>query len=164
MQSSNRVIILISIVCLAASLAALSYPMVVMQPFRAQGARELAAALMIMRIRPWLTIISALGAVIAAVMYWRSGPSRLWKRLLFASGALLTVLVAVLARIDVFEIMFHPVDRPSFAEGSASKLDGREKVIAVKIGGQARAYPVRSISYHHVVNDVVDGAAIVATY
>ena len=37
-------------------------------------------------------------------------------------------------------------------------------MIAVKIGGEARAYPIRSMSYHHVVNDVVGGAAIVATY
>ena len=44
------------------------------------------------------------------------------------------------------------------------KLDPDEKVMAVRIGGQARVYPIRSISYHHVVNDVVDQRAIVATY
>jgi len=44
------------------------------------------------------------------------------------------------------------------------KLDDDEKVIVVKIGDAARAYPIRSISYHHVVNDVVGQEAIVATY
>jgi hypothetical protein len=44
------------------------------------------------------------------------------------------------------------------------KLDGRERVIAVKIGGSARAYPIRAIAYHHVINDVVERVAIVATY
>jgi hypothetical protein len=37
-------------------------------------------------------------------------------------------------------------------------------VIAVRIGGEARAYPIRSMSYHHVFNDVLGPDAIVATY
>jgi hypothetical protein len=43
-------------------------------------------------------------------------------------------------------------------------LDGAEEVIAVHIGTAARAYPVRSMSYHHIVNDVLGGLPIVATY
>jgi hypothetical protein len=162
-KRAGRAPVLILIVCLLASLAALLYPMMVIRPFRAQGAGELAAALIVLRIRGWFTAICALAAVIAALMYWRSGP-RVWKRLLFATGAALTALAAVLARVNIFELMFHPVDRPSFTAATAVKLDAKEKVLAVKIGGQARAYPVRSISYHHVVNDIVNRAAIVATY
>jgi len=60
--------------------------------------------------------------------------------------------------------MFHPDARPSFAAASRMKLDKDEKVIAVKIGAAARAYPIRNISYHHVINDVIDKVAIVATY
>ena len=52
----------------------------------------------------------------------------------------------------------------SFTAASEVKLDGAEKVVAVRVGGEARAYPIRSMSYHHVVNDVVEGKAIVATY
>ena len=37
-------------------------------------------------------------------------------------------------------------------------------VIAVKVNGSARAYPIRSMSYHHIYNDVVLGEPIVATY
>ena len=66
--------------------------------------------------------------------------------------------------MNVFEIMFHRVDRPSFAAASESKLDADEKVLAIKIGGRSRAYPVRGISYHHVVNDTLDSRAIAATY
>ena len=39
-----------------------------------------------------------------------------------------------------------------------------EKVIAVKIGTEARAYPIRSMSYHHIFNDGLAGQPIVATY
>src|SRR5215471_2960908 len=132
-MKSGRTTVLILIVCLLVSLAALLYPMMVIQPVRAQGARELAAALMVLRIRGWLTAICALAAVIAALMFWRLRP-RIWKRILFATGAGLSALAAVLARVNIFELMFHPVERPSFASASAVKLDAKEKVIAVKIG------------------------------
>jgi hypothetical protein len=34
----------------------------------------------------------------------------------------------------------------------------------VAAGVEARAYPVRALAYHHVVNDIVAGEPIVATY
>jgi hypothetical protein len=37
-------------------------------------------------------------------------------------------------------------------------------VLAVKLDGMARAYPIRSMGYHHVINDVVGQEPIVATY
>jgi len=60
--------------------------------------------------------------------------------------------------------MFHPNSHPSFSAAREVKLDGAEKVVAVRIAREARAYPIRGMSYHHVVNDVLDGVAIVATY
>ena len=46
--------------------------------------------------------------------------------------------------------MFHPAGAPAFQPARASKLDGDEKVLAVN----AHAYPIRIISYHHIVNDI----------
>jgi hypothetical protein len=37
-------------------------------------------------------------------------------------------------------------------------------VIAVNVQGEARAYPIREMAYHHIVNDVVAGQPIVSTY
>jgi hypothetical protein len=76
----------------------------------------------------------------------------------------LVAVLAVLARVNVYELMFRPIDHASFAAASRSKLDKDEKVIAVKVGGEARAYPIRNMSYHHLINDVVGRTAIVATY
>lgn len=78
--------------------------------------------------------------------------------------AMSVLALTALARVNVFELMFHPVDRPEFIPGNTMKLDGDEKVLAVRLSGAARAYPVRSISYHHVVNDRLGGVPIVATY
>jgi hypothetical protein len=80
---------------------------------------------------------------------------------------LLTALVlacGVLSRINVYEKMFHPLDRPAFSAAAQAKLDSDEMVIAVMVNQSARAYPIRDISYHHIVNDTLGGRAIVATY
>jgi hypothetical protein len=37
-------------------------------------------------------------------------------------------------------------------------------ILAVAIGPDARAYPIREMAYHHLVNDEVAGVPIVPTY
>ena len=155
--------ILVLLTCLAVSLICVAYPIYVIRPFRAQGARELAAALVVMRYRLLITVISALVALGAGVAYWRVQTQK-WRRVLAAVGAGFVCVLAVLARVNVYELMFHPVDHPAFAAASEVKLDKDDKLIVVKVGGGARAYPIRTMGYHHVVNDVVGGTALVATY
>jgi len=145
-----------SIVCVA-------YPIYVIRPFRAQGAGELAVALVVSRFRNALTLLSALASVACVIWYWGEQRRR-WPRVLATAASCIVLVMALLARVNVYEIMFHPIGHPSFAAASEVKLDKDDKVIAVKIGTSARAYPVRGLSYHHVVNDIVDKTAIVATY
>jgi hypothetical protein len=137
--------------------------MYVIRPFRAQGARELAAALVVSRFRPFITVWSAIASLVAAVGYWRVQANK-WRRALVVAGAGFVCLLAFLARVNVYELMFHPVDHPAFAAATDVKLDKDDKLIVVKIGGSARAYPIRTMGYHHIVNDVVGGTALVATY
>ena len=70
----------------------------------------------------------------------------------------------MLSHVNVYERMFHPMGSPSFETAQATRLDGKEMVIAVDIGGAARAYPIRILSYHHIANDTVGGVPIAATY
>jgi len=160
MQRISRNVLL---ACLLFSFALLVYPVYVITPFRAQGARELAVALAVLQARPVADLSICMAALAALVYYWRSRPRR-WRGALATLSALLVFAFAALARINIYELMFHSDDHPAFASASQTKLDKDEKVIAVNLGGAARAYPIRVISYHHVINDVLDKTAIVATY
>ncbi len=148
-------------VCLA--FIALVYPVLVIQPFRRQGPRELALALTVLRIRFPLEIVLAVAVLLLSVFVWRHS-RRVAPKVIAVLLTLLACGCAVASRINIYEIMFHPLEQPRFIAAGQSKLDGREEVIAVKLSGSARAYPIRVISYHHVVNDVVAGEPIVATY
>lgn len=151
------------LICLAASLFLLAYPVYVIRPFRHQGARELKVALAVLWVGPMATAVAAVLAAIAAVQYWRARRS-MGRRVLAVLAAVATVAFAALSRINIYELMFHPVGRPDFIAAGAANLDGAEKVLAVSVDGAPRAYPIRSISYHHIVNDRLGGVPIVATY
>lgn len=76
----------------------------------------------------------------------------------------LVIASAVMSRLNYFEWMFHPVDTPRFEAESASKLGDGEMILTVRYGADARAYPVREMAYHHILNDVVEGVPVAVTY
>lgn len=57
------------------------------------------------------------------------------------------------------------IDDPQFVRaGQKSGLEDREAVITLEIGGQARAYPLRYLMWHEIVNDTVAGVPVAVTY
>lgn len=150
-------------ICLLVAIVFLTYPVYVIRPFRAQQARELTIALAVIRYRPVVMILSVLGSLGILIWYWRREHRRI-RRAFSAAGIIVILGVAFLSRINIYEIMFHPLDHPMFSSVDQTKLDKDEKVIAVSAGSDARAYPIRIISYHHIVNDMLNGVPIVATY
>ena len=60
---------------------------------------------------------------------------------------------------------FVPLDAPSFlAAHEAGYFGDEELVLGVEWAGEVRAYPVRMLRFHHIVNDVVDGEPLLVTY
>jgi hypothetical protein len=57
------------------------------------------------------------------------------------------------------------IDRPSFIPvKEAEDLAPREPVISIEAGGEARAYPLRIMIWHEIVNDIVGGTPIAVTW
>jgi len=141
----------------------LAYPVYVIRPFRYQDPRELSLALGLLRFRPLIELALIALALFCLVIVWRRGLGR-WSKAGASICTLIVIAFGALSRVNIYEKMFHPLDQPTFSPQAKSKLTADEQVIAVRVRGEARAYPVRSISYHHIVNDVVGGLPIVATY
>jgi hypothetical protein len=78
--------------------------------------------------------------------------------------AIVTLAAACLTHVNIFEIMFHPYPAPAFGNADAAKVDPDDKVVAVTIARESRAYPIRIMGYHHIVNDSVGGVPIAVTY
>lgn len=137
-------------------------PAFIIRPFRYQSPKALELALVLREYAPAGTIVAALVAVSLAFWLWeRAGRVQ---RTLLILGALLVIGSATMARMNYFEWMFHPVAQPGFEAADQSKLDAGEMILAVTFNNDARAYPIREMAYHHIVNDVVGGVPVAVTY
>src|ERR1035441_1782891 len=96
-ERNRRTLTQVLLACLAVSLICVVYPIYVIRPFRHQGARELAVALVVARFRAVSTAIAALTAVLATIGHWRAQPLK-WRRGFTAAGAALANMPAFLAR------------------------------------------------------------------
>lgn len=56
------------------------------------------------------------------------------------------------------------IDEPRFVGGSAAGLRDTDRVLGVAHGRTARAYPVRILNWHEIVNDRFGDAAVAITY
>ena len=111
---------------------------------------------------PGGTLAAALLCLIFAAVLWATC-SRMGK-IVLASVMVVVAFSAVMSRLNYFEWMFHPVKDARFEAESASKLDNGEMILAIRYGADARAYPIREMAYHHVLNDVAGGVPIAVTY
>jgi len=57
-----------------------------------------------------------------------------------------------------------PVYDPRFLPASRTDLPGTEPVIGLEYNGVARAYPLRYMTSHEIVNDVIGGVPLAVTY
>ena len=59
---------------------------------------------------------------------------------------------------------YHYGGEPKFLAANLATIDAKDMVIAVTLGGESRAYPIREMGYHHIVNDRLRGLPLVVTY
>ncbi len=149
-------------ICALATGALLVYPLTVIQPFKHQAPDDLQRSLWVFRFAPWPAMAMAIVSIGVVVFGWQ--PLDRWSRRVAGTLVVVTCMAAAATRLNVFELMFHPAGAPQFLAIPQAKLDAADMLVTVALNGEARAYPIREMGYHHVVNDAVGGVPIVATY
>ena len=56
------------------------------------------------------------------------------------------------------------IDEPLFVEPSRAGLSDTDRVLGLALGAVARAYPVRILNWHEIVNDRIAGQPVAVTY
>ena len=139
-------------------------PAWLIQPFRPQTESSLAVSYALRRWSPIATLLCLALAVLLCAWLWR-GARRVWRKGVLVIAFALVCAATWFARQNHFEWMFHPVADPAYARAAAADfVNDADMVLAVKLNGEATAYPVRLMAYHHLVADTVGGTPLVATY
>ncbi len=161
----NRRIAWFALILLAAlSLALVALPVWIIQPFKAQTQQGLAWSF---AMRRWSIFATPLALIVSfALVAWLWRGSRHWWRKPLLVVVLVPLLTAAwFSRQNHFEWLFNPLPNPAYAKISDAGFVGdTDVVLAVVHNGDAAAYPVRLMAYHHLVHDVVGNTPIVATY
>ena len=147
-----------------AALAIVLVPAWLIQPFRPQTARGVELSYWLKTWAPMLTALAAVVALALAFPLWHA--CRGVPRKIALLALLIPIFAAVwFARENHFEWMFNPLPNARYARvGEANFISNKDMVMAINLGGEAVAYPIGQMAYHHVVNDVVGGKPITATY
>jgi len=149
-------------VCALAAITLLSVPAFIIRPFRHQSPHALLLAVALRQRAPLDALLAAIAAFLIAFALWRTATR--WRKAALALTLLPVTISAVMARMNYFEWMFHPIAAPGFDAEAQSKLDAGEMIMAVRLGSDARAYPISEMAYHHILNDLVNGVPIAVTY
>ena len=137
-------------------------PAFIIRPFKYQSPTALHIALVFRQFAAAGTIVAACAVFAVMWLLWGSA-GRSQRAAMMLAGALV-LAAATMARMNYFEWMFHPVAQPGFLKADDVKLDASEMVLALDFNGEARAYPIREMAYHHIVNDEVGGVPVAVTY
>jgi hypothetical protein len=139
-------------------------PVVLIQPFKAQTPLGVALSYELRQKAPVVTLVG-LALLLALLVRLARHVTRWWQWVPLVLIAALGALPTWFARQNHFEWMFNPLPDPIYAPATlVDFVDDRDMVVAVEVGGEAVAWPVRQMAYHHIVQDEVGGVAVVSTY
>jgi hypothetical protein len=162
-RKTSKLLWTVFAVCALVTIGLFFIPAFIIRPFSHQAPRALWLALVLRQRAPLGTLAAGALSVLLALVLWGRIAKWWWKVAL--SVAMVPVLFsAVMAHLNYFEWMFHPVRDVRFEAESQTKLDAGEMILAIRFGTDARAYPIREMAYHHMVNDVVGGTPVIVTY
>jgi len=162
-KTARSLVWLALLLIVVGALAVVVAPVWIIQPFKAQTDRGVTISYAMRRWSPLVTIAAVIISSLIVGWLWRGTR---W----FAKVALIILMLPLFAatwfaRQNHFEWMFHPLLHSAYAKvNEASFVGNSDMVLAVENNGEAVAYPVRLMAYHHLVQDVVGGTPIVATY
>ena len=108
-------------------------------------------------------VVGGLLILFPLISFWQTG-----KLLLRITTSILVLFYAALFYITNYkfsaEHLFLEPEKKAFLPVESSVVDSTNLVIGVALNGQAKAYPIQYIGYHHMVQDTVGNTPVYVTY
>jgi len=110
----------------------------------------------------WRWAFRALSGLMIVVGLFRSQWKRKW--LLLFPIAIVAAVVYMANFVMAADHMFYQPKKVLMVSGSENKVDSNRLVIGVSNNGEAKAYPIQFLGYHHQVQDTIGGNPMIITY
>ncbi|MEP7238805.1 MAG: DUF3179 domain-containing (seleno)protein, partial [Ferruginibacter sp.] len=111
----------------------------------------------------WFRILGLVLLVPPMIYIFRN--SRWWRKILLGIFVLLYGFIFYMFNFKFLaDKMFYQPKNKILATVANNKIDSTKLIIGVVINGQAKAYPIEIIGYHHQVQDSIGGEPVMVTY
>jgi len=111
----------------------------------------------------WFRILGLILIVTPMLYIFRN--SRWWKKIFLAFFVLLYATVFYFFNFKFLaDKMFYQPKNKILATVAENKVDSTKLIIGVSMNGEAKAYPIEIIGYHHQVQDTIGGSPVMVTY
>jgi len=110
----------------------------------------------------WRWIFRGLFAAMIFLGLFKSQWKRKW--LLFFPIAVVAIVIYMANFKMAADAMFKQPKQLLLVSAASNKVDSNRLVLGVSINGEAKAYPIRFLGYHHHIQDTVGGKPIMVTY
>jgi hypothetical protein len=110
----------------------------------------------------WRWIFRGLFAAMIFIGLSRSQWKRKWS--LFFPIAIVAAAIYMANFVMAADAMFKQPKQLLLASAGSNKVDPNRLVLGVSINGEAKAYPIQFLGYHHHIQDTVGGKSIMVTY
>jgi hypothetical protein len=112
----------------------------------------------------WRWVFRGLFGLMILVGLFRVRWHRRWKWLLIIPIGILTMVIYMANFKMAADAMFQQPKQLLLVSADKNKVDSNRLIIGVSINGEAKAYPIRFLGYHHHIQDTVGGKPILVTY
>jgi len=112
----------------------------------------------------WRWAFRALFGLLTLVGLFRASWHRKWKWLLIVPLVMLAAVIYMANFKMAADAMFKQPTVLLLTKADQNKVDSNRLVIGVSHNGEARAYPIQFLGYHHHVQDTVGGKPVLVTY
>jgi Protein of unknown function (DUF3179) len=110
----------------------------------------------------WRWVLRGFFTVALLIGLLRTNWKRKWT---IAIPLLILAVVIYMANFNMAaDHMFYKPEKILMATAASNKVDSNRLVIGVTNNGEAKAYPIRFLGYHHQVQDTVGGKPLLITY
>jgi Protein of unknown function (DUF3179) len=110
----------------------------------------------------WRWAFRALFGLMIVIGLFRSKWKRKW--ILIFPIAIVAAVIYMANFKMAADAMFKQPKQLLLVSADKNKVDSSRLIIGVSINGEAKAYPIRFLGYHHHIQDTVGGKAIMVTY
>jgi len=111
----------------------------------------------------WVRILLLLAIAYPFFLLFRR--SRTWKKILLGFGLALYAALFYFCNFRFLaEKMFYQPRVKNFATAATNTVSTDKLVIGVQLNGEAKAYPIQLIGYHHQVRDTIGKMPVMVTY